>query len=268
MQTLAAGVGDLRKVLTNVKVRGTWGEVQLGAILEQMLAPEQYDRNVATRPGSREIVEFAVRLPGNGDGQIVMLPIDSKFPQEDYIRLVEASESADADGVARASADLARAVRKCAGDIRDKYIDPPHTTDFAILFLPTEGLFAEVLRHAGLIEELQQGCRVIVAGPTTLAATLSSLRMGFRTLAIEKRASEAWQVLAGVKSEFARFAGVLDKVKKQLATAAGSIEETERRTRVLQKKLRDVETLPEDGAVAAAIDVAGDVAGDVVDDEL
>lgn len=248
MQILAAGVGDLKKVLTNVKARGTWGEVQLGAILEQVLIPEQYDRNVATRRGSKEVVEFAVRLPGSGDGEVVHLPIDSKFPMEDYARLVDASEAGDAEGAQRASAELARAVRKCAQDIRDKYLDPPNTTDFAILFLPTEGLFAEVLRHPGLGEELQQKFRVVVTGPTTLAATLSSLRMGFRTLAIEKRASEVWQVLSSVKTEFGKFATVLAKVKTQLETATRTIDETGVRTRAIEKKLKDVESLPDEGA--------------------
>lgn len=250
MQSLAAGVGDLKKVLTNVKTRGTWGEVQLGAILEQVLIPEQYDRNVATRRGSKDVVEFAVRLPGAGDDAVVHLPIDSKFPVEDYTRLVDASEAGDAEGAQRAAADLGRAVRKCAQDIRDKYLDPPHTTDFAILFLPTEGLFAEVLRQPGLGEELQQKFRVVVTGPTTLAATLSSLRMGFRTLAIEKRASEVWQVLSGVKAEFGKFAVVLAKVKAQLETATRTIDETGVRTRAIERRLKDVESMPDDAAVA------------------
>jgi len=258
MQTLAAGVGDLKKVLTNVKTRGTWGEVQLGALLEQVMIPEQYDRNVATRRGSRDVVEFAVRLPGSGDGDVVHLPIDSKFPVEDYARLVDAAEAGDAEGAQRAAADLGRAVRKCAQDIHDKYLDPPHTTDFAILFLPTEGLFAEVLRQAGLTEELQQKFRIVVAGPTTLAATLSSLRLGFRTLAIEKRASEVWQVLSGVKSEFGKFATVLAKVKGQLETATRTIEETGVRTRAIERKLKDVETLSDD-ATGVVIPVAGSV---------
>lgn len=259
MQALAAGVGDLKKVLTNVKTRGTWGEVQLGAILEQVLIPEQYDRNVSTRKGSKDVVEFAVRLPGNGDGEVVHLPIDSKFPMEDYTRLVDAGEAGDADAAQKAAAELARAVRKCAMDIRDKYLDPPHTTDFAILFLPTEGLFAEVLRQAGLAEDLQRNYRVVVTGPTTLAATLSSLRLGFRTLAIEKRASEVWQVLSGVKNEFGKFAMALSKVKSQLETATRTIDETGVRTRAIERKLKDVETLPEAEtgvAVAVAVDAA------------
>jgi DNA recombination protein RmuC len=248
MQSLAAGVGDLKKVLSNVKARGTWGEVQLGALLDQVLIPEQFDRNIATRRGSREVVEFAVRLPGAGDGDVVHLPIDSKFPLEDYARLVDAAEAGDAEAVTRASADLARAVRKSAQDIRDKYLDPPHTTDFGILFLPTEGLFAEVLRQPGLSEDLLQNYRVVTTGPTTLAATLSSLRMGFRTLAIEKRASEVWQVLSAVKTEFGKFGGVLAKVKTQLETASRTIDETGVRTRAIQKRLRDVESLTEDAS--------------------
>jgi DNA recombination protein RmuC len=246
MQTLASGVGDLKKVLSNVKTRGTWGEVQLGAILEQMLVPEQFERNVCTKKGSRDVVEFAVRLPGSLDGSLVYLPIDSKFPQEDYVRLVDAAEAGDAPAVQKAAADLARAIRKCAQDIRDKYVDPPGTTDFAILFLPTEGLFAEILRYPGLNEDLQHTYRVVVCGPTTLAATLSSLRMGFRTLAIEKRASEVWQVLGAVKTEFAKFETTIDRVKSQLDTARRSLDETGVRRRAMQKRLKDVETLPDD----------------------
>jgi DNA recombination protein RmuC len=246
MQTLASGVGDLKKVLSNVKTRGTWGEVQLGGILEQMLVAEQFERNVCTKKGSRDVVEFAVRLPGVLDGTTVYLPIDSKFPQEDYVRLVDAAEAGDAAAVQRAAADLARAIRKCAQDIRDKYVDPPGTTDFAILFLPTEGLFAEILRYPGLNEDLQHTYRVVVCGPTTLAATLSSLRMGFRTLAIEKRASEVWQVLGAVKTEFAKFETTIDRVKSQLDTARRSLDETGVRRRAMQKRLKDVETLPDD----------------------
>ena len=244
MQELATGVGDLKRVLTNVKARGTWGEVQLGALLEQVLTPEQYDRNVATREGSAENVEFAVRLPGAEDDGCVWLPIDSKFPQEDYLRLRDAADKADRDAVAAAHKDLLRAVKTSAKEISEKYINPPATTDFAIMFLPTEGLYAEVVRSPGLIEQLQQSYRVVVAGPTTLTATLSSLRMGFRTLAIEKRSSEVWKVLAAVKSEFGKFGGVLDKVKRQLATASKTIDETGVRTRQMARRLRDVEKLP------------------------
>jgi len=246
MQTLAAGVGDLKRVLGNVKTRGTFGEVQLGAILEQVLAPEQYGRNVCPRPESREAVEYAVRLPGpdGAHGRPVWLPIDSKFPHEDYGRLLAAVEAADLEAVNAAGAALARAVRLSAETIRDKYVCPPHTTDFAILFVPTEGLYAELLRRAGFAEALQQDQRVVIAGPTTLAALLSSLRLGFRTLAIEQRASEVWKVLAAVKNDFGRFGEVLDKVKRQLATASNTIDETSVRTRAITKRLRDVEDLP------------------------
>jgi len=246
MQTLAAGVGDLKRVLTNVKARGTWGEVQLGGILEQILTPDQYDRNVKTKAGSNESVEYAIRLPGRDPGAetSVWLPIDAKFPQEDYLRLLKAVDDADAEGVARAATALARAVQLAARDISEKYLDPPHTTDFAILFLPTEGLYAEVLRQPGLVEELQVKHRVIPAGPTTLSAILSSLRMGFRTLAIEQRATEVWGVLGQVKTEFGKFGEVLEKVKRQLDTASHTIDRTQVRTRAMQRKLREVEALP------------------------
>lgn len=247
MQNLATGVGDLKRVLTNVKARGTWGEVQLGAILEQLLTPDQYDRNVEVRPSSGEIVEFAIRLPGtSGEANSnIWLPIDAKFPQEDYQRLVSATEIADTTAVEQSLKALTRAVEHSARDISEKYIEPPATTDFAILFLPTEGLYAEVLRQPGLLEKLQEIYRVVVAGPTTLSAILNSLRMGFRTLAIEKRSSEVWQVLAAVKTEFGKFGEVLDKVKKQLETASGTIDQTGVRTRAMERKLRDVEALPE-----------------------
>jgi len=250
MQNLATGVGDLKRVLTNVKSRGTWGEVQLGAILEQILTPDQYASNVQTNPNSQERVEFAIKLPGmdhQPDSQ-VWLPIDAKFPHEDYARLLDASEQADAEAVKHASEALLRAVEKSARDIQEKYLNPPKTTDFAILFLPTEGLFAEVLRQPGMVEKMQQNYRVVVAGPTTLSAVLNSLRMGFRTLAIEQRSSEVWQVLAAVKTEFGKFGDVLAKVKRQLHTAEKSIGQTETRTRAMQRKLSDVETLPMDTA--------------------
>ena len=247
MQNLATGVGDLKRVLTNVKARGTWGEVQLGAILEQILTPDQYEKNVKVRPSSGEVVEFAIRLPGSGNeaNTNVWLPIDAKFPQEDYQRLVTATEIADTNAVEQSLKDLTRAIENSAKDISEKYIEPPATTDFAILFLPTEGLYAEVLRQPGLLEKLQDTYRVVVAGPTTLSAILNSLRMGFRTLAIEKRSSEVWQVLAAVKTEFGKFGDVLDKVKRQLETASGTIDETGVRTRAMERKLREVEALPE-----------------------
>jgi DNA recombination protein RmuC len=246
MQSLATGVGDLKRVLTNVRTRGTFGEVQLGAILEQILTPDQYERNVKPRPDSREAVEFAVRLPGTGAArhQHVWLPIDSKFPHEDYGRLLSAVEAADPKAVSDAGEALARAVRLSAQTIRQKYVSPPHTTDFAILFVPTEGLYAELLRRPGFVESLQQDQRIVIAGPTTLAALLNSLRIGFRTLAIEQRASEVWKVLAAVKGEFAKFGEVLDRVKKQLQTVGNTIEETGVRTRAITRQLRDVEELP------------------------
>ncbi len=247
MQSLASGVTDLRKVLSNVKTRGTWAEVQLGAILEQVLTPDQYDKNVAVKENSAERVEFAIRLPGpKGDrSACVWLPIDSKFPQEDYLRLQEAADRGDADAVQAALDCLARAVRISARDIYDKYYNPPLTTDFAIMFLGTEGLYAEVLRNTGLIDELSQKYRVVVSGPATLAAILSSLRMGFQTLAIEQRAAEVWRVLAAVKTEFAKFGDMLDKVHKQLDSASKTIEATGIRTRAMERKLRLVESLPE-----------------------
>ncbi len=244
MQNLANGVGDLKRMLTNVKARGTWGEFQLGDILEQILTPDQFARNVRPKADSGEIVEYAVRLPGLSDSGSIWLPIDSKFPQEDYQRLLDGAENADAVVVEKSTAALLRSIHSSARDIADKYIDPPQTTDFAILFLPTEGLYAEVLRQPGLVESLQQQHRVMVAGPTTLAAILNSLRMGFRTLAIEKRSSEVWSLLAAVKTEFGKFEEVLVKVKRQLDSAASTIAMTGVRTRAMEKKLRDVESLP------------------------
>jgi DNA recombination protein RmuC len=250
MRNLADGVGDLKRVLTNVKTRGTWAEIQLGDILEQILTETQFARNVETRPGSNERVEFALRLPGPGDDpeSTVWLPIDAKFPREDYQRLVDASEEGDPEGVKRASAALGKAVARSARDIHDKYIEPPHTTDFGLMFLPTEGLYAEVLRQPGLVQQLQVEFRVAVAGPTTLAAILSSIRMGFRTLAIEKRSSEVWKILSAVKTEFDKFGGVLDKLGRQLDTARNTVTETGRRTRAMARKLKTVEELPADEA--------------------
>ncbi len=251
MQTLAVGVGDLKKMLTNVKARGTWGEVQLGAILEQVLTPDQYEKNVRTKENSRENVEYAIRLPGREDDpeSCIWLPIDSKFPQEDYLRLVDAEEVSDVDVVKKATAALIRAVHRSAKEIRDKYLNPPMTTDFAIMFLPTEGLYAEVLRQSGQVEKIQQDYRIVVAGPTTLSAILNSLRMGFRTLALEKRSSEVWKVLAAVKMEFGKFGDVLARVKKQLNTASQTLDQTDVRTRAMQRKLREVENLPTEVAV-------------------
>lgn len=250
MQSLASGVTDLRKVLSNVKTRGSWAEVQLGAILEQILTADQYGKNVMVKENSIERVEYAVKLPGAKDdpATCVWLPIDSKFPQEDYLRLQEASERGDADAVQSAVESLAKAVRTAARDIHEKYYNPPRTTDFAIMFLGTEGLYAEVLRNSALMEDLLQRYRVVVAGPATLAAVLSSLRMGFQTLAIEKRAAEVWRVLAAVKTEFSKFGETLDKLQKQLDTASRTIEQTGRRHRAVERKLRQVEALPESDA--------------------
>ena len=243
MQSLATGVGDLKKVLTNVKTRGTWGEYQLGNILEQILTPDQYAKNVKPKESSDEIVEYAVRLPGHDNSSQVWLPIDSKFPQESYIRLKDASEKSDTDAIEKASAELIRAIKKSAKDISDKYIDPPHTTDFAIMFLPTEGLYAEIVRQPGILDDLQHQ-RIVVAGPTNLSAILSSLSMGFRTLAIENRSSEVRKILSAVKTEFSAFGDVLSKVKTQLDRASGTIDKAGVRTRAMQKKLKDVEELP------------------------
>jgi DNA recombination protein RmuC len=247
MQTLATGVGDLKRVLTNVKARGTWAEVQLGAILEQILTPEQWAKNVCVKDESLERVEYAIRLPGlkTDPEACVWLPIDSKFPHEDYLRLQEAAERADPVAVQAATDALVRTVRAAAKDIHDKYVNPPNTTDFGIMFLATEGLYAEVLRQPAFVEDLQQRYRVIVAGPTTLAAILSSLRIGFQTLIIEQRATEVWRVLGAVKTEFGKFGKVLDKVKRQLNTASRTIEQTGARSRAMERRLRSVEQLPE-----------------------
>ena len=257
MQILAIGVGDLKRVLTNVKTRGTWGEVQLGALLEQILTPEQYATNVATVPRSAERVEYAIRLPGREGESQVWLPIDSKFPVEDYERIVAAQEAADVPALELAAKALEARIKVEARAIRDKYVAPPHTTDFGILFLPTEGLYAEVLRRPGLADWLQRECRVTVSGPTTLSALLNSLQMGFRTLAIEKRSSEVWQVLGAVKTEFGKFGEVLARTKSQLQSVANSIDAAGARTRQMERKLRDVEALPESGA-ARLLDAAAD----------
>jgi len=245
MQSLAAGVGDLKRVLTNVKTRGTFGEVQLGSILEQLLTPEQYAAQVAVKPGSRETVDYAIRLPGSTEGQPLWLPIDCKFPREDYERLQDAQERADKAAADEASLALERRIRAEAASIQDKYIDPPYTTNFAFLFLPTEGLFAEVLRRPGLFGALQRDFHVTVAGPTTLSAQINSLQMGFKTLAIEKRSSEVWQVLGAVKTEFGKFGTVLDKVREKLDQARDQIDQSAVRTRQIERKLKGVEALPE-----------------------
>lgn len=244
MQTLAAGVGDLKKVLSNVKTRGVLGEAQLAALLEQVMAPEQYERNVATRPGSRERVEFAIRLPGGASGEPVMLPIDAKFPLEDWQRLQAAQEQGDTAAVEMAARALEARLKLEAKSIAEKYVEPPHTTDFALLYLPFEGLFGEVLRRPGLFEQLQRQWRVTVCGPTNLLAYLNSLQMGFRTLAIQQRSSEVWKVLGTVKAEFGKFAEVLANTKRQLQTVANTIDQAEVRTRQIERKLKDVEVLP------------------------
>jgi DNA recombination protein RmuC len=251
MQHLATGVGDLKRVLVNVKARGTWAEVQLGAILEQILTPEQFERNVRVKADSLESVEYAVRLPGPKDDPeaCVWLPIDSKFPQEDYLRLQEAAERADPAAVQAAADALGRTVRAAAKDINDKYISPPGTTDFAIMFLATEGLYAEVLRQSTVVEDLQHRFRVVVAGPTTLAAILSSLRMGFQTLAIEQRSAEVWRVLGATKTAFGKFGEVLNKVKHHLDMAGKTIDKTGARTRDIERRLRSVERVPEPEAL-------------------
>jgi DNA recombination protein RmuC len=253
MQTLASGVGDLKRVLTNVKSRGTWGEVQLARLLEDTMTSDQYARNVKPVPGSDAIVEFAIRLPGRADdGAPVWLPLDAKFPKEEYERLVDAEQAADADAARAAGMALARAVELQARAIAEKYVAPPHTTDFAIMFLPTEGLYAEVLRRPGLIDKLHQ-LRVNVAGPANLAALLNSLQMGFRTLAIERRSSEVWQVLRAVKTEFGRFGDALAAVKRTLESASTKIGQTETRTRAMLRSLKTVEALPGDADAVAAV---------------
>jgi DNA recombination protein RmuC len=274
MQTLATGVGDLKKVLTNVKVRGVWGEVQLGSLLEQVLSPDQFARNVSTRDAG-ERVEFAVKLPGQGTDkdETIWLPIDAKFPVEDYQRLIEAQEKADVEGVESAGKHLENRVKSCARDISEKYLNPPKTTDFGILFLPIEGLFAEVIRRTGLVETIQRECRVIIAGPTTLWSILNSLQMGFRTLAIEKRSSEVWNLLAAVKTEWTKYGEILEAVERKLHQASDTIEKAKVRTKAIGRKLRDVQELP-------AADIAallpknevesienGDTEGDVEDGE-
>lgn len=257
MQTLANGVGDLKKVLTNVKTRGTFGEIQLGSLLEQILAPGQYESNVETRRGSGQRVEFALKLPGRDgtpDG-MVWLPLDAKFPQEDYLRLVEALEAADVAAAAESRKQLDRSVREMARTIRDKYLDPPHTTDFGVMFLPTEGLYAEVLRLPGLFEALQRDYKVMVAGPTTLAALLNSLQMGFRTLAIEKRSAEVWNLLGAVRTEFSKFGIILEKTRKKLVEAGNHIDQAATRTRVIERRLRDVQDIPHQESDALPDDV-------------
>ena len=261
MQSLAAGVGDLKRVLSNVKTRGTWGEVQLSALLEQLLTADQFAANVTTRPGSGERVDFAIRLPGRGDGAVVWLPIDAKFPIEDYQRLLDAQERGETALVEEASKAIEVRLKTEARSIRDKYVAPPHTTDFALLYLPTEGLYAEALRRPGLADTLQRDWRVSLAGPTTLAALLNSLQMGFRTLAIEQRSAEVWAILGAVKSEFGKFGEALAHTKKKLDEASNSISKAETRTRQLSRRLREVEALPA-GEAEQLIGVAAEFDGE------
>ena len=245
MQTLAAGVGDLKKVLSNVKTRGILGEVQLGSILQEILAPEQYAYDVTVNPNRREHVEYAVKLPGTTNGQPVWLPIDSKFPGDTYTALRNALDSGNPQQIKAAQQTLTQVIRKCAKDIHDKYVDPPFTTDFAIMFLPFENIYAEVIRRTSLVETLQKEFKIVVTGPTTLGAILNSLQMGFRTLAIQKRTSEVWNVLGAVKTEFGKFGGLLEKVQKNLQNAGDQLEEVMgKRTRAIERKLRQVEALP------------------------
>ena len=263
MQSLATGVGDLKRVLSNVKTRGTFGEVQLGALLEQMLTADQYAANIATVPHSNERVEYAIRLPGQDRDNPVWLPIDCKFPIEDYQRLLDAQERADADSAAAAAHALERRVRDEAKTIRAKYVAPPHTTDFAILFLPTEGLYAEVIRRPGLFEVLQREHRVTIAGPTTLTAILNALQMGFRTLAIEQRSSEVWQLLGAVKNEFGKFTTVLEAAARQVETVRNTLKKAAGKTTTIERRLRNVESLSSDESQA----LLGDALASVVDEE-
>jgi DNA recombination protein RmuC len=251
MRTLATGVGDLKKVLTNVKTRGTWGEIRLSHILEQILTPDQYDVNVATKENSNDRVEFAIKLPGQDADKekIVWMPIDSKFPQEDYQRLLDAQEAADKELAEKSIKNLETRIKAEGKFIKEKYLDPPHTTDFGIMFLPVEGLYAEVLRRPGLCDILQRDYRIVMTGPTTLAALLNSLQMGFRTLAIEKRSSEVWDLLGTVKTEFGKFGDMLAKTKKKLQEASNSIDQAEVRTRVIQRKLKKVQEVPQSESV-------------------
>lgn len=264
MQVIATGVGDLKRVLTNVKLRGSFGEATLGMLLEQVMTADQYAQNVEIRPGSGCRVEYAIKLPGDNETPL-WLPIDVKLPREDYERLVDASERSDVAGVEDAIKGLERTIRKCAADIRDKYVEPPHSTDFGIMFLPTEGLFAEVTRRPGLVDALQRDYRVIVAGPTTLMATLVSLRMGFRSLAIQKRSSEVWQVLGAVKTEFGKYGDLLDKVSKKLTEAQNVVDRAASKSKTVNQKLRSVEALPEAAAQSLLAISAEEVADDLED---
>ena len=258
MQTLATGVGDLRRVLTNVKSRGTWGEVQLGALIEQTLTKDQYQKNISTKPGSADLVEFAIKLPGRDVDAPVWLPIDAKFPIEDYLRLSDAQDRVDIVEIESAGKALETRIKLEAKKIREKYIEPPHTTDFAILFLPTEGLYAEIIRRNGLIEFLQNEYRVSVAGPSTFSAMLNSLQMGFKTLAIEERSSEIWKTLSKVKTEFGKFGEVIDATKKKLEAASKQFDSVDTRTRQINKALKGVEVLSTPDGQLIGLDLEDD----------
>lgn len=269
MQNLAQGVGDLKKIFTNVKARGTWGEIELGNILDECLTPEQYLKSAKTRPNATEFVEFAIKLPGKGPDENVLLPVDSKFPVEDYKRLVDAEDAGDIDGINEARKSLENSIKLFAKDIHDKYIETPYTTDFGIMFLPTESLYCEVVKNTALIESLAQKYRVVVSGPNTFVALLNSLQMGFRTLAIEKRSSEVWKLLGGVKSEFEKFGDLLDKTNKKLQEISNTMEKASAKTRTIQRKLKGVEALPitsEDDFYGT--DLLGDgIPEDVIDED-
>lgn len=266
MQTLAVGVGDLKKVLTNVKVRGSWGEIQLGNILEEYLTTDQYVRNAKTKPRSKDFVEFAIKIPDKStEGQFVLLPIDSKYPVEDYNRLIEAEDSGDITSINNARKALISSVKKCAMDIRDKYISPPNTTDFGVMFLPTESLYCEVLRNSSLAETLRRDYNVTVTGPTTLAAFINTLQVGFRALAIEKQTSEVWKILASVKKEFGNFGVILEKTNKKLQEVANTMKDAESKTRNIQSKLGKVDTLV--FTPTEPLDLAESVQIDLKDDE-
>jgi DNA recombination protein RmuC len=260
MRTLASGVGDLKKVLTNVKSRGTWGEVQLGALLEEILSPEQYLRNVRINEQSGDFVEFAIKLPGQGDSpsDFVLIPVDAKFPVEDYSRLIEAQERSDASAAEDAVRQLENSIKKAAKDISQKYLAPPKTTDFGIMFLPSEGLYAEVIHRTALVSHLQREYRIVISGPSTFAAFLNSLQMGFRTLAIQKRSGEVWQVLGEVKAAFGRFGDSLDAVRKRLDQAASSVDDAQRKTRTLAGKLKAVEAMPDASESITIVDTEAD----------
>ncbi|MCF8261330.1 MAG: DNA recombination protein RmuC [Melioribacteraceae bacterium] len=254
MQKLATGVGDLKRVLTNVKSRGTWGEVQLGALIEQVLTIDQYAKNVKVKRNSNDLVEFAIKLPGSNDEDVTWIPVDAKFPMEDYQRLLEAQDAVDPILVDSSRKSLEANIKKEAKRIQEKYIDPPQTTDFAIMFLPVEGLYAEVLRIPGLADFVQRECRVTITGPTTFLAVMNSLQMGFRTLAIEKRSSEVWKLLGTVKTEFGNFGTLLEKTHKKLQEASNSIDTASRKSRTIERRLRDVQELPSSGSEQLFID--------------